>query len=73
MLMQRRYVKMIPTRFNMIDCHLVATPVEKRIWLQSDMNLGHIDNTKYLNIVGNCLIFFTNIRPNILFIVSCVS
>jgi hypothetical protein len=57
----------------MIDCHLVATPLEKRIWLQSDMNLRHIDHTKYLGIVGHCLIFFTNTRPNILFTVSCVS
>jgi hypothetical protein len=71
-LSQGKYVVEILKRFGMIDCKSMTTPMTTIPKLLCDTSSEIVDATLYRQMIGS-LIFLTNTRPNICFVVNTLS
>jgi hypothetical protein len=71
---QGKYTIDILTRFDMMECKSMATPMMKNMKKLSDSTLDSdmVDPTMYKKLIGS-LMYLVNISPNILFAVSTLS
>ena len=69
---QGRYVVEILKRFNMLECKVMATPMESNLKLLADDSSKLVDVTHYRQIIGS-LMYLTNTRLNICFAVNTLS
>ena len=63
---QGKYVVEILKRFNMLECKVMATPMDSNLKLLADDSLELVDVTHYKQIIGS-LMYLTNTRPDIYF------
>jgi len=59
-------------KFSMEKCKPIATPIGHGIQLSKDDGASKVDKNSYKSMVGS-LMFFTNIRPDIQYVISLVS
>ena len=59
-------------RFNMLECKVMATPMDSKLKLLADDSLELVDVTHYRQIIGS-LMYLTNSRPDICFAVNTLS
>jgi hypothetical protein len=71
-LSQGKYAVEILKIFKMIDCKSMSTPMVKNLKLLIDNSSEIVDVTMYRNMIGS-LMYFTNTRPNICFVVNNLS
>jgi len=69
---QKKYIKEILERFQMMDCNPVNTPVELGLKLHKDPTGKKVDSTLYKQIVGS-LMYLTATRPDIMYFVSLIN
>ena len=69
---QGKYAVEILKRFDMLDCKSMATPMDTNLKLLSDESSELVDVTQYRNII-KLLMYLTNTRPNICFVVNTLS
>jgi hypothetical protein len=69
---QGNYIVEILKRFGMMDCKAKPTPMVTNIKLLSDTSLEIVDATVYKHMIGS-LMYLTNTRPNICFVVNTLS
>ncbi len=69
---QQLYVEEMLKEFNMQDYKSSQTPMTKGLHLIADMKTKEVDAIEYRRMVGK-LIYLTNSRPNISFVVEVVS
>ena len=69
---QGKYTIEILKRFGILDCKSINTPMVKNLKLLNDDSLERLDITLYKNIIGS-LVYLTNTRPNICFVVNTLS
>ena len=69
---QGKYVVEILKRFDMLDCEVMATPMDTNLKLLSNETSELVDMTHYRQIIG-LLMYLTNIRPDICFVVNTLS
>jgi hypothetical protein len=69
---QGKYAVEILKRFDMLECKSMNTPMETKLKLLVDTSSELIDATLYRQIIGS-LMYLTNIRPNICFVVNTLS
>ena len=69
---QEKYVVEIFKIFDMLDCKSMATPMDTNLKLLFDESSELVDMTRYKNIIG-ALIYLTNTRPYICFVVNTLS
>ena len=69
---QGKYVVEILKRFGMIDCKAMTTPMTTTMKLLNDDASEAIDATLYRQVIGS-LVYLTNTRPNICFVVNNLS
>ena len=55
-----------------MDCKAIATPMESNLKLLSDASSESVDVTMYRQMIGS-LMYLTNTRPNICFVVHTLS
>jgi Reverse transcriptase (RNA-dependent DNA polymerase)/Retrotransposon gag protein/Integrase core domain/Chromo (CHRromatin Organisation MOdifier) domain/GAG-pre-integrase domain len=75
---QSHFVTQILSRFNMIDCNPVLTPLDNSIHLKhttngGDNNYKPIDKTLYRQIIGSLMFLMTTTRPDIAIAISILS
>ncbi len=71
---QQHYTRQLLAKFNMYDCHPVATPIDKTsVCLKADADDEIVENVPYREAVGSLLYLATGTRPNISYAVSIVS
>jgi hypothetical protein len=56
----------------MLECKSMNTPMETKLKLLVDTSLELVDVTLYRHIIGS-LMYLTNTRPNICFVVNTLS
>ena len=71
-LRQGKYVVQILKRFGMMDYKAMATAMASNLKLLSDASLELIDATMYHQMIGS-LMYLTNMRPDICFVVNTLS
>ena len=71
-LRQGKYAVEILKRFGMMDCKAMATPMESNLNLLSDSSSEFVDAMMYPQMIGS-LMYLTNTRPDIFFIVNNLS
>ncbi len=59
-------------RFNMLECKVMATPMDSNLKLLADDSLELVDVTHYRQIIGS-LMYLTNTRPDICFAMNTLS
>jgi hypothetical protein len=59
-------------RFDMMDCKSMSTPMEINMKLLDDTSSEIVDVTLYRQMIGS-LMYLTNTRPNIFFVVNTLS
>ena len=69
---QEKYAVEILKRFGTMDCKAMNTSMVTILKLLNDDSLETIDVTLYRHIIGS-LIYLTNTRPNICFVVNTLS
>ena len=69
---QGKYVVEILKRFNMLECKVMATPMDSNLKLLADDSSELVDMTHYRQIIGS-LMYLTNTRPDICFAVNTLS
>ena len=69
---QKKYIGYLLSKFEMLDCNSVSTPMEKNQKLVSHEGSTFEDPTKYKKLVGS-LIYLTTTRPDISFVVGILS
>ena len=69
---QGRYAVEILKRFNMLECKVMATPMDSNLNLLADDSLELVVVTHNRQIIGS-LMHLTNTRPNICFAVNTLS
>jgi hypothetical protein len=69
---QGKYAIKILKRFDMLECTSINTPMEIKLKLLVDTSLELIDATLYRHISGS-LMYLTNTRPDICFVVNTLS
>ncbi|CAL5368349.1 unnamed protein product [Camellia sinensis] len=69
---QKKYVREMLDKFQMVNCNSVTTPVEHGLKLIKDHKGRKVDSTLYKQIVGS-LMYLTTTRPNIMHAVSLIS
>jgi hypothetical protein len=72
MLIQYKYAEIIIERFQMIDCHSIATPMEEGVQLFTDMDLDPINEFTHYNLIGS-LIYYMITQQDLSFQVNCLS
>ncbi|XP_021992050.1 secreted RxLR effector protein 161-like [Helianthus annuus] len=71
-LSQQKYARNLLDKFNMRDCNSISTPMEYGLRLTKEDPEESVDQNMYRSLVG-CLMYLTNTRPDILFVVSRIS
>ena len=71
-LRQGKYAIEILKRFGMMDCKAIITPMESNLKLFSDASSKAVNATMYRQMIG-CLMYLTNMRPDIFFVVNSLS
>ena len=56
-------------RFDMLECKVMATPMDSNLKLLADDSLELVDVTQYRQIIGS-LMYLTNTRPDSCFAVN---
>ena len=69
---QGKYAIEILKRLGMMDCKIMATPMALNLKLLNDASLETTDAMMYRQMIGS-LIYLTNMRPNICFVVNTLS
>ena len=69
---QGKYAVEILRRFDMLDCEVMATPMDTNMKLLSDETSELVDMTHYRHIIVS-LMYLTNRRPDIFFVVNTLS
>ena len=69
---QGKYVVEILKRFNMLECKVMATPMDSNLKLLDDDSSELVDATHYRQIIGS-LMYLTNTRPYICFAMNTLS
>ena len=69
---QGKYAVEILRRFNMLDCEVMATPMDTNMKSLSNETSKLLDMTQYRRIIGS-LMYLTNTRSNICFVVNTLS
>jgi hypothetical protein len=69
---QGKYAVEILKRFDMLECKSMNTPMETKMKLLFDTSSELIDATLYRQIIGS-LMYLTNTRPNICFVMNTLS
>ena len=69
---QGKYAMEILKRFGMLDCKAMATPMALNLKLLCDASSESIDATMYQQMIWS-LMYLTNTRPNICFVVNTLS
>ena len=69
---QGKYKVEILKRFDMLDCKAMATPMDTNLKMLSDETSELVDMTQYRQIIGP-LMYLTNTRPDICFVVNTLS
>ena len=69
---QGKYEEEILKRFEMMDCKSMTTPMESNLKLLSDASLEAVDATMYHQMICS-LMYLTNTRPDICFVVNTLS
>ncbi|XP_020263406.1 uncharacterized protein LOC109839390 [Asparagus officinalis] len=69
---QEKYCEDLLKRFNMKNCNPVATPALLNEKLSTNDGAPKVDASSYRSLVGS-LIYLTNTKPDILYVVSIVS
>ena len=69
---QGKYVVEILRIFDMLDCKSMDTPMDTNLKLLSDESSDLVDMTQYRQIISS-LMYLTNTRPDICFVVSTLS
>ena len=59
-------------RFDMLECKAMATPMDTNMKLLVDESSELVDVTQYRHIIGS-LIYLTNTKPDICFVVNTLS
>ena len=72
MLSQEKYVVEIFKRFGTMDCKSMTTPMTTNLKLFGDTTFERVDATLYRQMIGS-LIYLTNTRPDICFVVNTLS
>ena len=67
-----KYAVEILKRFGMMDCKTMATPMASNLKLLSDASSETVDATMYRQMIGS-LMYLTNTRPDICFVVNTLS
>ena len=71
-LRQGKYVVEILKRLGMMDCKAMTTPMESNLKLLSDASSKIVDAMMYHQMIGS-LMYLTNMRPDICFVVNTLS
>ena len=71
-LRQGKYAVDILKRFRMMDCKAMTTPMPSNLKLLSVASSESVDAMKYRQMIGS-LMYLTNTRPDICFVVNTVS
>ena len=66
---QKKYIRELLDKFNMIECKPLSTPMEHNLNLTLKKGNGFEDATNYRQLVGS-LIYLTTSRPYISFVVG---
>ena len=69
---QGKYAVEILKRFDMLECKVMATPMDSNLKLLADDLSELVDVTQYRQIIGS-LMYLTNTRPDICFAVNTLS
>ena len=69
---QKTYIQEILSRFGMMNCNFVGTPVEYDLKLSKDPEEKNVDSTLYKQIMGS-LMYLTNTRHDIMYYVNLIS
>jgi hypothetical protein len=69
---QGKYAVEILKRFDMLECKSMNTPMETNLKLLVDTLLELVDVTLYRQIIGS-LMYLTNTKPDIFFVVNTLS
>ena len=69
---QGKYAVEILKRFNMLECKVMATPMDSNLKLLVDDSSELVDVTQYRHIIRS-LMYLTNTRPDICFAVNTLS
>ena len=69
---QGKYAVEIFNRLWMIDCKSMTTPMVENLNLLSDASSELVDSMMYRHIIGS-LMYLTNTRPDIFFVVNTMS
>ena len=69
---QGKYVVEILKKFGMLDCKEIAKPMESNLKLVSDASSKSVDATLYHQMIGS-LMYLTNMKPDICFVVKALS
>ena len=69
---QGKYVVEILKRFGMMDYKAMVTPMASNLKLLSDSSLESVDAMMYCQMIGS-LMYLTNTRPDIFFVVNTLS
>ena len=67
-----KYAVEILKRFNMLEYKSMATPMDSNLKLLADDSSELVDTTHYRQIIGS-LMYLTNTRPDICFVVNTLS
>ena len=67
-----KYVVEILKRFDMLECKSMTTPMDTNLKLLSNESSKLVDVTQYRHIIGS-LMYLTNTRPDIWFVVNTLS
>ena len=69
---QEKYAVEILKRFGMMECKAMTTPMQSNLKLLSDASSNMVDATMYHQMTGS-LMYLTNMRPDICFVVNTLS
>ena len=69
---QGKYAVDILKRFGIMDCKVMTTPMASNLNLLSDASSKSVDTTMYHQMIG-FLMYLTNTRPYIFFVVNTLS
>ena len=67
-----KYVVEILKIFDMLDCKAMATPMDTNLKLLSNESAKLVDLSQYRQIIGS-LMYLTNTKPEICFVVNTLS
>lgn len=69
---QKGYIEKLLKKFNMQACNPTNLSIDPKTYLQKRMGTGRADPALYCSLVGS-LLYLAHTRPDITYVVSCVS